>query len=176
MSASGGSLDKGNQRPHSILPPIRTTVGCPAPERSIDRNRTMNVFAYGSLILPEVWGAVTGERHRSEPGRLSGYIRRRVRGATYPGIVTDDRSGAGEWIDGAIYYDVGADALAALDEFESDFYVRVTLEAHDGRGEAVRCEAYLVPPENAHLLSDEVWDLDRFRSEHLTEFLGRNFA
>ncbi len=136
----------------------------------------MNVFAYGSLILPEVWEAVTGECHRSEPGWISGYVRRTVRGATYPGIVTDDSSGASERIDGAIYYDVGTDALAALDEFESDFYVRVALEAHDGRGKVLRCEAYLVPPENAHLLSEEVWDLDRFRSEHLAEFLGRNFA
>ena len=138
----------------------------------------MNIFAYGSLIIPEVWESVTGELHRSEPGRISGFIRRTIHGATYPGIIASE-TGAGDVdVDGAIYYDVGAEALAALDEFESDFYVRSAVDAvaTDGGGGLVACQAYLVPEANAHLLSESEWDLERFAAEHLEEFLARNFG
>ena len=135
----------------------------------------MNIFAYGSLIIPEVWEAVTGETHRSEPGHIEGFIRRTVRGASYPGIITCEDGGASERVDGAIYHSVAPESLAALDAFESDFYIRVPVIAKDGSGTAVSCQVYLVPPENAHLLSGEAWDLERFRAEHLDAFLGRNF-
>lgn len=138
----------------------------------------MNLFAYGSLIIPEVWEAVTGELHRSEPGRISGFIRRTIRGATYPGIIACKPSGGDLEVDGAIYYDVGAEALDALDEFESDFYVRSAVDAiaTDGGGGPITCQAYLVPAANAHLLSDSEWDLERFAAEHLEEFIARNFG
>ncbi|MGI9239975.1 MAG: gamma-glutamylcyclotransferase family protein [Verrucomicrobiales bacterium] len=136
----------------------------------------MNIFAYGSLMIPDVWEAVTGETHRSSPGQIEGFIRRTVRGASYPGIIACEGGRASEAIDGAIYYDVDPDSLAALDSFESDFYTRVPVMAEDGSGSAVSCQVYLVPPENAHLLSGEVWDLERFRAEHLAAFLGRNFG
>jgi gamma-glutamylcyclotransferase (GGCT)/AIG2-like uncharacterized protein YtfP len=134
----------------------------------------VEIFAYGSLIHPEVWQAVTGKAHRSEPGTIRGFIRRTICGATFPGIIATENGSA--TVSGAIYHGVDSESLAALDAFESDFYVRSTLEARDGNGGIINCDAYLVPAENAHLLSDSEWDPDDFVANHLRAFLARNFG
>jgi gamma-glutamylcyclotransferase (GGCT)/AIG2-like uncharacterized protein YtfP len=134
----------------------------------------MNLFAYGSLILPEVWEAVTGHSPPSEPGTIHSFIRRTVAGATFPGILpTGERS---QTVDGSIYREIDAGTLEALNEFESDFYIRQPVIAVNAQGEEVQCEAYVVPPSGADLLSDEKWSLETFSREHLDGFLGRNFS
>ena len=140
----------------------------------LGRLRRMNLFAYGSLILPEVWESVAGRMHPSETGSIRGFVRRTVRDATYPGIL--ETGNGGDTVSGVIYRDVDAASVEALDAFESDFYRRQALDARTRAESIVRCEAYVVPAEHAHLVSDTPWDLDTFARDHLAAFLGRNFS
>ena len=124
-------------------------------------------------MAPEVWEAVTGVLHPSAPATISGYIRRTVAGACFPGILaTGD---LGDRVTGLIYREIDVASLELLDEFESDFYVRGGVDAVDAAGQITPCEAYIVPPENAHLLAESPWDFEQFAADELDRYLERNF-
>lgn len=134
-----------------------------------------DVFTYGSLMFDGVWTAVTGARHRCARATVRGFVRRKVAGATFPGIVGGDRER--DVVEGLVYFDVGVAELRLLDEFESDFYERRTVLAAlaDGGGYC-GCEAYVVPDANAGLLEARGWDPGEFEREHLASYLRRNFG
>ena len=46
----------------------------------------MNLFAYGTLMVPEVLRAVTGREFTWREAVLRGYVRLTVRGQSYPGV------------------------------------------------------------------------------------------
>lgn len=121
------------------------------------------IFVYGTLQLGEVMEAVVGRRFDGAPARLPGHRRRRVHARTYPAIV----QARDESTDGVVFSGVDDESLVRLDAFEGSLYVRewVTLETGDGAW------AYVIAPENEHLLSDQPWDPEEFRLEHGEAFL-----
>ena len=52
----------------------------------------MNLFAYGTLMFPEVWRQVVGTPHSGTPAAAHGYAAYRVKNAVYPGLVCEEDS------------------------------------------------------------------------------------
>jgi len=129
----------------------------------------VNIFTYGSLMFPEVWEAVTGNLHASQPGSIAGYVRRCVRDVTFPGIIATGFHT--DQIDGVIYLGVEQRSLELLDDFESDFYDRLPVETDIGS-----CQAYVVPESNAGYLTEDLWDPEEFERLHLESYISRNFG
>ncbi|CAI8944216.1 gamma-glutamylcyclotransferase family protein [Methylocaldum szegediense] len=127
------------------------------------------VFAYGTLQLPDVMRAVTGDVFPSKPARLHDYARYCIRGRVYPGL----RREPGSFTDGILYENVPPRALRALDAFEDDFYRRESLTVITSGEVPVDAEVYLVPPAHYRLLVRRSWDLDNFKETRLSEFLAR---
>jgi len=127
------------------------------------------IFAYGTLQVPEVMRAVTGAVFPSEPARLHGYARYRLRNRVYPGL----RRERGAFTDGVLYEDVSPDALNVLDEFEDDFYRRETLTVVTRKGIQADAEVYVVRPAYYRRLIRRNWELERFKETALREFLAR---
>jgi gamma-glutamylcyclotransferase (GGCT)/AIG2-like uncharacterized protein YtfP len=134
----------------------------------------MQVFTYGTLMFPEVWRSVAGGTHEGIPALLRGFAAFRVRDAVFPGIVRHEDDAV---VRGVLYFDVGAAAVARLDRFEDNFYVRqsVTVVCEDGSKHLA--ETYTVPSENRHVLTDEPWTRESFVTrggleEFLTRFAG----
>jgi len=129
----------------------------------------MNVFVYGTLLIPEIWNAVTGEPGlAASPATLPGYRILRVRNAAYPGIVA---VGDGDSVDGKIVFDIPDLALRRLDAYEDAFYRRAEVHPETTDGSLVPAQAYLVPVEVAELwLSDEPWTLEWFEANELDRF------
>ena len=129
------------------------------------------LFAYGTLVFPEVWRRVTGdtEARRSEPAFLEGYDLLRVRDADFPGIVA--RKGAPR-IPGVVYFDLDDETLTRLDAYEDSFYERVKVNVTaERKGERIVCQAYVIPPFlRKRVLTDEPWSLEKFEEQHLQEF------
>lgn len=48
----------------------------------------MNIFSYGTLMIPSVMHAVTGRHFRSQKAILRDYARFTVKGELYPGIIS----------------------------------------------------------------------------------------
>ncbi|MDB6132846.1 MAG: hypothetical protein JWM59_1089 [Verrucomicrobiales bacterium] len=138
-----------------------------------------HVFTYGSLMFPEVWQRVTASRTTGEPARLDGFEARKLAGQTYPVLVTAPSSA----VEGMLYRNVDAGALARLDLFEGDFYARRTVTVIPGgggraSGEKVPAEVYAAAAEDHPDILPERWLTDEFRDRHLTHFLtfDRGFA
>lgn len=130
---------------------------------------TVQLFAYGTLQIPAVMGAVTGAEFPSQPARLEGYARYRLKDRSFPGL----RQEPGAVAEGALFGDIDAEALRRLDAFEDDFYRRETLTVLDAAGRPVAAEVYVVPPEHYALLVYQPWDLEEFRRTALAGFMAR---
>ena len=127
-----------------------------------------HVFAYGSLMFPQVWRRVVCGRPAARPARLHGFERLTVRGETYPAIV--ERAKA--WVDGVVYLDVQAGDLQRLDAFEGADYERRALRVRllDGAGDGLAAQAYVWTDPSR--LEDCSWDPDWFGRDGLPVFLA----
>ncbi len=131
----------------------------------------MNVFTYGTLMFPEVWRTVVGNQFEMVEATLPGYQIFRIRDAVFPGIAAANGPGA---VRGVVYLDVDAPSVARLDKFEDDFYRRRTLSVDCDDGQQRSAEAYVVPPANLHVLTDEPWQREAFvASGGLADFINR---
>ena len=127
----------------------------------------MNLFTYGSLMFPEVWERVTGLSGAGQPASLADHAARRLRGQTYPALVT----AVGERTEGVLYADVTPEALARLDAFEGHFYERVMVGVSVGDGAKTSTWVYRAAlPDDPDIL-EERWDPEGFQREHLGRFL-----
>ncbi len=126
----------------------------------VPEKKTMStLFAYGSLQLPQVMHAVTGRCFLGKPARLEHYVRRKLRGESFPGI----RPLAGSTVHGLVFTDVDAYSLRRLDEFEGDYYRRRQLAIILYPDTEIKAETYVLSEKFYDLLLPEDWDLDAFR-------------
>lgn len=116
------------------------------------------LFAYGTLELAQVWAAVAGCACPAEPARLAGYARYHVRGADYPGVVSQ----AGAATEGTLYRGVDAAVLARIDAYEGRLYRRERLCVSPASGGVEPVWVYVVRPEARDRLGDEPWSRGAF--------------
>ena len=119
----------------------------------------MNVFAYGTLMFPEIWQRVTGRPADGVDGQITGFSIHRVLEAEFPGIIA---AAADSVVQGVVYLDVDAEAMARLDAFENDFYCREVVHVACADGQVREAEVYVVPDSAHGVLSDEPWLKDQF--------------
>jgi gamma-glutamylcyclotransferase (GGCT)/AIG2-like uncharacterized protein YtfP len=127
-----------------------------------------SVFAYGTLLLPEVMEAVTGHRFAGRPARLAGFARRRLAGRSFPGLI--ERAGAETA--GVLYEGVDAESLAALDRFEGPLYQRVALRLLLEDGARAEGFVYRLAPAALPLVLAEDWRLESFGAAERADFLA----
>ncbi len=127
----------------------------------------MNIFAYGTLMIPEVMYAVTTREFLFKNAMLRGYARFTVKGESYPGIipVTDATT------EGIIYFNVDKLSLARLDAFEGDLYQRTPVRMETEKDEILNAETYVIRPEYRGYLSSKEWNVKEFNQKHLGAFL-----
>lgn len=122
------------------------------------------LFAYGTLIFPEVVRALLERTPSHAPARLPSHARFAVRGRSYPGLVpTEGRATAG-----VLWMGIDPAELALVDRYESDLYERRSVTVlPDGGGAPREAVVYVVPERHRELLADRDWDPERFAREHL---------
>ena len=127
----------------------------------------MNIFTYGTLMLPSVIYAVTSRKFRFIDATLKDYARFTVKGESYPGIIpaTDANT------EGIIYFDVDDLSLDRLDEFEGDLYLRAPVRVETEKEDILDAETYVIKPKYRHCLSSKEWDVKEFAQKHLASFL-----
>jgi gamma-glutamylcyclotransferase (GGCT)/AIG2-like uncharacterized protein YtfP len=131
----------------------------------------MHVFTYGTLMFPEVWQAVVGQSFETVRGTAAGFEVFRVIDAVFPGIAV----GAGDCtVPGVVYLDVDHTSAERLDRFEDDFYERRPIAVDCSDGQRRMAEAYIVPPANRSVLTNEPWSRESFLvSGGLEQFISR---
>ena len=128
----------------------------------------MNIFAYGTLIIPEVMRRVTDGQFRCQEAFLRGYARFRVRRQSYPAIIPfPDKE-----TDGVVYFDVDDASVQRLDAFEGTLYMRTEVNVETETREWVEAETYVMRWAERKRLTAEPWDELEFRDQHLAQFLS----
>jgi gamma-glutamylcyclotransferase (GGCT)/AIG2-like uncharacterized protein YtfP len=118
----------------------------------------MNLFAYGTLMDAAIMLEVCGEKFQSRSATLPGYMRKKLRGEVYPGIISQGHSK----VEGLVYFDVSIQALHYLDEFEGSFYQRQLVTAFFDDGVSMEVETYVLTDSCASMLSEVDWNLQEF--------------
>jgi gamma-glutamylcyclotransferase (GGCT)/AIG2-like uncharacterized protein YtfP len=135
------------------------------------------LFAYGTLMFPEVRRAVIGDDPATAPVVLAGYGRYTVRHphlAPFPAIVPHPD----QEVAGVLLYDLDGVARDALDQFEridAGLYRKVELSVRDRAGRALTAVSYVAGPGIASHLHGP-WDPEAFRRNQLASFMERVFG
>ncbi len=129
---------------------------------------TQNVFTYGTLMLPEVVKALTGQILTPKPAILHGYSRHSFKGKCYPGIIENSH----EDVAGAIYLNVDDRTLTIFDWFEDVLYQRQLLTVQLG-DERVQAYTYVVPEKHLAKLDKDVWALQAFIDKHSENYIKK---
>ena len=127
-----------------------------------------SAFAYGSLVFPEIFAAVTGRALPGQEAELADFARYRLRDRVYPTAVPEP----GGVIRGRIYHGLDADTLELLDRFEDDLYERRVVHVA-GSEEVWDAHVYVCGDAFRPLVLPEPWDPDEFRRLHGEAFLER---
>lgn len=127
-----------------------------------------HLFAYGTLELPELLRALTGQTYQSMPALLQEHRRAMVRDRGYP-AVTPARAAA---LRGRLYLDLSEASWRIVDAFEGDEFERRSVVVLDSRGERIPAQVYVLRQGLNHLLTSEVWDMRRFRKQHFARYLA----
>lgn len=127
----------------------------------------MNLFAYGSLAIPEVLQALTGKVFSAQPARLSGYRRFSLQERIYPGIIPYK----GGWTDGQLFTDLDASSAQLVASFEDSIYSPRTVTVYTDRGESHDATSYVVDLPSYGILVDTDWSVDVFKDSHLAAYI-----
>ena len=130
------------------------------------------LFADGTLLLPEITEVVLGRRPLGRAATLTGYARFRMRGERFPALVAQVASQTG----GLVFDDIAGDELDTLDAYEGEMYQRVAVQVVLAEGGASDAWVYLLRPEHLDHLSAEHWDLERFAAEEVERFMREEFG
>jgi len=124
------------------------------------------LFAYGTLMDPEILASVIGGPRAGRPAQLKGYRRFRVRDTEYPAIL---RAGGG-MVAGVLYAGLLPRDWSRLDRFEGGLYRRELVQVRDASGRWQSAGAYVLRPERRAAVSAEAWDFARFLSDGKQRF------
>jgi len=156
---------------------LRSGVSAGQHRRAADDSAHSRLFAYGTLMFPEVRRALIGDDLPTAPVELAGYARYTVRHphlAPFPAIVPrPDRE-----VTGVLLYDLDAVARDALDQFEridAGLYRKVVLSVRDRAGLTATAVSYVAGPGVASHLRGP-WDPESFRRNQLASFMERVFG
>jgi gamma-glutamylcyclotransferase (GGCT)/AIG2-like uncharacterized protein YtfP len=128
----------------------------------------MNLFAYGTLMFPEVWERIAVGEFPSEPATLPGFAIYRVKEAVFPGIV---RAKPQDRVEGLVFRGLHDEALFELDAYESDLYDRIPVIVATAQG-PLDCTAYVIPESNRQALTHQPWNAAWFQEHQLQRYLN----
>ena len=127
-----------------------------------------HLFAYGTLEIPAVMSAVTGQHYPGEAALLPGYTRYLLVNKQYPGIVPRENAE----VTGVLYRNLSPDIWRRLDRYEDDFYQRQRVTVFTAGGESLDAWTYIIPVNKHDLLSQLPWDRRHFIKHRLRRFLA----
>ena len=127
----------------------------------------LNVFTYGTLVVPEVMQAVAGKSFPSTPAMLEGYGAFLVEGECFPAITMT----SGGKVPGVLYLGVDPATVKTIDRFEGKLYQRKRVAVRSDPLGLMSAETYVIGKDTGDLLSSEPWDLDSFLKKHLEDWL-----
>jgi gamma-glutamylcyclotransferase (GGCT)/AIG2-like uncharacterized protein YtfP len=127
----------------------------------------MQVFCYGTLMVPPVWKQVVGRHSPRVDAVLKNYASRCVQGACYPGLVPKP----GARTRGVVYLGVTQKDLWRLDRYEGQQYKRVRVPVCINTDDTISAWCYVMQARYLGRLSGQSWSPQVFAKEHMQAWL-----
>lgn len=124
-----------------------------------------HIFTYGSLMFDPVWRKLVKGNYPATKGVLFNYARRCVKEEDYPVIFK-----ANEKVKGVVYYDVSDEDTKTLDDFEGEFYERITVDIVTNT-QTIQAEVYVLKEAYFSIIDDTPWSEEAFEKEGMRRFL-----
>lgn len=102
---------------------------------------------------------------------LSDYICLAISGQVFPAI----RPETGSTVEGILIVDLSEQDLCVLDEYEADYYQRLTVSVLTADDKEQQCDVYAFKPDYYYLLSNTTWSNDAFRKTHMSSYIKKHF-
>ncbi|MDZ7751367.1 MAG: gamma-glutamylcyclotransferase family protein [Gammaproteobacteria bacterium] len=128
-----------------------------------------DLFVYGTLMDPDIMGAVAGRCRRLAAATLPGHRRLAVRDAPYPGIVPAPAHN----VEGVVYTAIGPRGLVRLDRFEGEMYKRVRVRVTLANGSRRTTFTYVIKRAFRDRLEPRAWDPEAFLAHDKAAFQKR---
>ncbi|NNL84542.1 MAG: gamma-glutamylcyclotransferase [Myxococcales bacterium] len=128
-----------------------------------------SLFVYGTLEFPDVLRAVIGRRLHYVTAYAMEHRRALLRGRIYPGLTPC----SGRTTRGRLYAGIEARDLARLDDFEGSEYRRREIRVAVPRKPVTSAWSYVIPAEDASVLSATPWDPDAFARRYRSDYIAR---
>ncbi len=109
---------------------------------------SLTPFTCGTLEIPEVMEAVTGQVFASREPTPKDIVRDLIQDCVYPGMTP----AKGETTSGRLYEGVDSKTLHILDEFEDERYRRELLTVQTQEGDRFEAFSYIIPFEQRGIL------------------------
>lgn len=133
-----------------------------------DDRTNINLFAYGTLMSPEVWSSVVVGNYQSRQSVLHGYARYALKGRLYPAMIRQK----GRMVKGLVFQDISPDDILLLDDFEGEAYYREHVEVMTNERKIIKCQTYIATSVLDEILLSDPWDHEVFRKNHLADFMS----
>lgn len=127
-----------------------------------------HLFAYGTLEIPAIMYAVTGQHYPAEVARLPDYARYLLVNKHYPGIIP--RTNAE--VSGVLYRNLSPRVWSRLDRYEDVFYQRQQVRVITATEENLEAWTYVIPADKQQMLSHIPWDRRYFTKHRLRRFMA----
>lgn len=116
------------------------------------------LFAYGTLQLPEKLKQLIGRELPFQPAQLTDFRCGLVERANFPGIVP----APGEQVQGQLLSNILQQDLLKLDEYEGELYRRQRVEVESNG--AQMCWVYVIAPWAHQRVTDTPWTIEWYRT------------
>jgi len=117
-------------------------------------------------MYDDVWNRVVSGTFSRIPARMQGYRRLAIKGEEYPGMIEGDGT-----VLGCIWMGLDKENLARLDDFEGEYYERISAVAIDDANVPIAINFYCFKKEYHHLLKNHDWDEIKFQDRGLRKFM-----
>ena len=129
----------------------------------------MHLFAYGTLMSPEIMHEVSGLSPAGIAARLNDFRRHRVKNESWPALSRHVEL----QVTGVLYLNISPEAWRRLDHFEGAMYQRIQVDVTTESG-SYKAYAYTIHPDYHDQLEDTDWlpndftekDKDKFRRSY----------
>lgn len=126
-----------------------------------------NLFAYGTLMCPDILQAVTGKIFKSEKAVLNNFARHLVKQEIYPGLIKNKN----EKVEGIVYFNIPDDVWEKLDFFEGEMYFKQNVDIKIFDGTIINAVTYVTKSKFANQLENYDWEYNSFIQNHKNSFL-----
>lgn len=120
-----------------------------------EREEVNNLFAYGTLMIDEIFQKFTKTPLQKSKGFLKGYECYQLKNRSYPGMIV----GKG-LVNGIIYHQLAEKDFLSLDAYEGEEYLRIKVLVNTTTTEQIQAWTYIYKDEFKDNLLHQPWSLE----------------